>query len=280
MTPKWKIHPRYSCLEKRIRDNISTNSGNRAGKTQAKLENFTNASHFPPRGRDRGYCTTPGTLKKREFNFQETFSPRSPLWYLGPSPHASVFVWKRRFFPPVWPTKNAFFQNRSPGWRFLKALASRLRVDGQKRKFWNTMACSVRDAIRFPLFSVFALTAEIDSNMLRVDAYFFWKQREKVSVVKNIWIRMDGPLNSPLVDAWRKKLLPVTVLDASVVPNCFCSTRLPFYQYQKSSPVLDNCITFKTVQYMEYNINPIKEFELNNNSKLCFYKSICVIREI
>ena len=36
-------------------------------------------------------------------------------------------------------------------------------------------ACSVRDAIVFPLFSVFAWTAENDSNTLRVDAYFFFE---------------------------------------------------------------------------------------------------------
>ena len=100
---------------------------------------------------------------------------------------------------------------------------------------------------------------------------FFLKTEEKISVFKNIRIHLDGALNSPLVDAWRKKLLPVTVLDASIVPDCLCSTRLPFYQYRKSLPVLDTCITFKTVQYIEYNINPIKEFTLNNNSKLCFH---------
>ena len=132
-------------------------------------------------------------------------------------------------------------------------------------------ACSVRDDIVFPLFSVFAWTAENDSNTLRVDAYFFLKTEEKISVFKNIRIHLDGALNSPLVDAWRKKLLPVTVLDASIVPDCLCSTRLPSYQYRKSLPVLDTCITFKTVQYIEYKINPIKEFTLNNNSKLCFH---------
>ena len=115
MTPKWKVHSKYSCLEKRIRDNISTDGGNRASKTQAKLDNFTSASHFfrffkfPPRARGRWHCTTLATLKKREFTFQAMFSPRLPLWYLGPSPHTSVFVWKRRFFSPVWLTENAFF---------------------------------------------------------------------------------------------------------------------------------------------------------------------------
>ena len=36
-------------------------------------------------------------------------------------------------------TKNASFQKRSPEWRFLKTLATRLRVDGWKRGFSNTM---------------------------------------------------------------------------------------------------------------------------------------------
>ena len=41
-----KIQTRCSCLEKKIRDNISTDGENKSGKTQEKLENFTNASHF------------------------------------------------------------------------------------------------------------------------------------------------------------------------------------------------------------------------------------------
>ena len=65
---------------------------------------------------------------------------------------------------------------------FLKTLATRLRVDGRKQRFSNTMvqhiiyykhnACSVRDAIVFPVFSVFVWAGENDSNTLRVDAYF------------------------------------------------------------------------------------------------------------
>ena len=137
---------------------------------------------FPTPARDRWHCTTSAALKKREFTFQATFSPGSPLWYLGPRPHASVFVWKRIFFSPVWPTKTAFFKNRSPEYRFLKTLASRLRVDGYDDVIHHLpkhYACSVRDAIVFPLFSVFAWTDENDWITLRVDSYFFWKWRKK-----------------------------------------------------------------------------------------------------
>ena len=36
-------------------------------------------------------------------------------------------------------TENASFQKFSPQWRFLKTLASRLRVDGRKWRFSNTL---------------------------------------------------------------------------------------------------------------------------------------------
>ena len=52
-------------------------------------------------------------------------------------------------------------------------------------------ACSVRDTIVFPLFTVYVWVGEKDSNTLLVDA-FFLKEREKISVFKNIWIRVDG----------------------------------------------------------------------------------------
>ena len=70
------------------------------------------------------------------------------LWY-PVSPHVSVFVWKRRYFPLVWPTvhtypvktitENASFQKRSPERKFLKTLASCLHVDRRKRRFSNSM---------------------------------------------------------------------------------------------------------------------------------------------
>ena len=81
-------------------------------------------------------------------------------------------------------------------------LASRLRVNGRKRRFSNTMmsfifnyyhnACSVRDVIVFPLFTVSVWAGEKDSNKLRVDAFFFLKREGKISAFKNIWIRVDG----------------------------------------------------------------------------------------
>ena len=68
------------------------------------------------------------------------------LLRLTPRPHVTVFVWKRRFFLQVGHTysvetvtENASFQKRSPEWRFVKTLATRLRVDGLKRSFSNTM---------------------------------------------------------------------------------------------------------------------------------------------
>ena len=81
-----------------------------------------------------------------------------------PRPHLSVFVCKRLSFssrlayrPQVsgenGHRKRIFFQKRSPRWRFLQTLASRLRVDGRKRRFsttimsYITFACSrLRDS--------------------------------------------------------------------------------------------------------------------------------------
>ena len=81
-----------------------------------------------------------------------------------PRPHLSVFVCKRISFssrlayrPQVsgenGHRKRIFFQKRSPRWRFLQTLASRLRVDGRKRRFstttmsYITFACSrLRDS--------------------------------------------------------------------------------------------------------------------------------------
>ena len=65
---------------------------------------------FPPRARGRGNCTTSATLKKREFTFQATFSPRSPIWYIGPRPHTSFFVWSRIFFSGLAYQKCIFFK--------------------------------------------------------------------------------------------------------------------------------------------------------------------------
>ena len=69
----------------------------------------------------------------------------------GPVHFYICFVWINRylFFRFVLPstrmylvktlTENASFQKRSPEWRVLKKPASRLRVDGRKRRFSNTM---------------------------------------------------------------------------------------------------------------------------------------------
>ena len=122
-------------------------------------------------------------------------------------PHVSIFVWKRRYFSLVWPTvhtylvktvtENASFQKRSPEWRFLKTPAFRLRVDGRKRRFLNTMmlyiicfqpdAFSITDAIVFCFFFCFVLF------------FFFGKRRKKNSVFKNILIRVDWALLKILI---------------------------------------------------------------------------------
>ena len=131
-------------------------------------------------------------------------------------PHESIFVWKRRLFlRRVWPTVLTYPEKTSPKthlfknalqseWRSLKTVATRLRVDGRKRKFSSTImsstiyfwhdACSVRNAIVFPLFSVFVWTGEKDSITLRAKAYCFWKRWKIISVFKNNRIRVDGTM--------------------------------------------------------------------------------------
>ena len=59
-------------------------------------------------------------------------------------PHVSVFVLKRIIlFPSLAYHQHVSGENGhqkpSPKWRFLKTPASRLRVDGRKRRFSNTM---------------------------------------------------------------------------------------------------------------------------------------------
>ena len=91
------------------------------------------------------------------------------------------------FFHPLWRTahtylmktasENASFQR--PQWRFLKTPASRLRADGRKRRYSNTMmsytiyyqhyACSVRDAIVSPSSQRLMWTGEKYSHTLRAD---------------------------------------------------------------------------------------------------------------
>ena len=80
---------------------------------------------------------------------------------------------KRKFFLPIWPTVHSY---PAPEWTFLKTPAFRLRVDRQKWRFSNTIisciiyykhyACSVRDAIVFPLFRRF-LCGPAKTNRIR-----------------------------------------------------------------------------------------------------------------
>ena len=149
---------------------------------------------FPPRARGRRHCTTSATLKKRKFNFQATFSSRSLLWYIGPRPHVSVFVWKRRFFSSGLAYRKCIFLKslsrvqifENTGFSFTCGWTKTqvFEYDDVIHHLPKHYACSVRDVIVFLLFSVFAWTAQNDSNALRVDAHFFWKRRKKSPLSK------------------------------------------------------------------------------------------------
>ena len=62
--------------------------------------------------------------------------------------------------------------------------------------YYEHYACSVTDAIVFPLFSVLVWTGENNSNTLSVDAYIFWKRRKKISVSEISGYMWKGPLIS------------------------------------------------------------------------------------
>ena len=116
-------------------------------------------------------------------------------------PHVSIFVWKRIYFSLVWPTVHTYlvktvtenepFQKRSPEWRFLKTPAFRLRVDGRKRRFLNTMmlyiicfqpdAFSITDAIVFCFFFLFCFV------------FFFENGEKKNPFLKISWYVWTGP---------------------------------------------------------------------------------------
>ena len=121
-----------------------------------------------------------------------------------PRPHVSVFVWKRRHFPLVWPsahtypvktiTKNASFQKCSPEWKHLKTLASCLHVDGRKRRFSNSMMSYIvytsyitsithgRCAgwYLFPSFELFCLDGGKRFDNTKCRRVFWGKRREKI----------------------------------------------------------------------------------------------------
>ena len=156
-------------------------------------------------------------LRRKE---KESVSPRTSIGktkHLGPRPASSTrtrFLFENGiFFSGLAHRQHVSGEThlfkRSPERRFLKTPAFRLRVDGHKQRFSNTMmpyilcfqleACSVRDAIVFPFtsivhcFSVFVWTGENDSYTLRVGVYFL-KTEKKFSVfknIKNIQIRVD-----------------------------------------------------------------------------------------
>ena len=96
-----------------------------------------------------------------------------------------------------------YFQICSPGWRFLKIEMYRIRVDGRKRRFPNTMTSCPGSRIAFPHIrfenvtcgrSFFLMrrkkapfskipgyvwTVKYDLKTLRVDADFFFLNTEK-----------------------------------------------------------------------------------------------------
>ena len=110
---------------------------------------------------------------------------------------------KRKFFPPVWPTVHSY---PAPEWTFLKTPAFRLRVDLQKWRFSNTIisciiyykhyACSVRDAIVFPLFRRFLCGPAKTNRILYVWTRTILQTNEKISVFKNIEIHVNGTLKA------------------------------------------------------------------------------------
>ena len=107
--------------------------------------------------------------------------------------------------------ENGGFQIRSPGWRFLKTEIYHIPVDGQKRRFSNTMtsclgsrlalphirfenaACGRRffehggNEVTFSKTPGYVWTVRYDSKTLRVDADFF--KLKKLFVFENTRLR-------------------------------------------------------------------------------------------
>ena len=115
------------------------------------------------------------------------------LHRLTPRPHVTVFVWKRRFFLQIGHTysvetvtENASFQKRSPEWRFLKTLATRLRVDRRKRSFSNTMMHWIHHLLLTFRSSVqrFRMDGRKRFEYATCGRVFFCKTEEKISVSK------------------------------------------------------------------------------------------------
>ena len=77
----------------------------------------------------------------------------------------------------------------------MKTLVTRLPVDNDVIHHYvnyRLNACSVRDSIAFPLYSVFVWTGESDSNTLRMNPYFFFQNGEKKSpfskIARYVWM--------------------------------------------------------------------------------------------
>ena len=132
---------------------------------------------------------------------------------IGFCPSAPIRRQKRLFYSPVWPTintylvktvtQNASFQKRSPEWRFLKTLASRLRLDGRNVRFWNTMmsyiiyfqhdACTVSDAIVFPSFQRFRVNGRKRFEYAMCEGVYFLKTEKKSPFTKISGYVWTGP---------------------------------------------------------------------------------------
>ena len=174
-----KIHPRYSCLEKRIRDNISTNGGNRAGKTQANSgSHFFRLEIFTPRCRGRGHCTTSATLKTTWILFSsDVFTTVTVHTYPFWSENVDFF---RRFGLP-----KCIFLNRSP--ECFEAPSTRIRLNRyavlEASKFvWtgpNLSLTAVPLYLRLPRL----LTSAISLNFIRLLRVVITQRRKRLEAI-------------------------------------------------------------------------------------------------
>ena len=104
-----------------------------------------------------------------------------------------------------------------------KTPISCLCVNGRKRRFSNKMMsyCMMTHApwgilSCFHCFSFYVWTGENNSNTLRVGAYFL-KKEEKISLFKNIRIRMDSPSTYLWLDSWVQTIIVLAVIGVKSV---------------------------------------------------------------
>ena len=121
-------------------------------------------------------------------------------------------------FPVKTATENPCFLKRCPEWRFLKTLASRLRVGGRKRKFSNMMMSYIiilLPALRMlceGCYGISIVSAFFGGRTKKYPIRYVWTwifsdMEEKISVFKNIRSRVEGFLAS----AWEIRCLSVGI---------------------------------------------------------------------